>query len=51
MSTTNSIEKHWKFVAGRIGPKITLVMGILFLIEGIIRISLQFFFTKILHYS
>ena len=44
MSTTNSIEKHWKFVAGRIGPKITLVMGILFLIEGIIRISLVGFF-------
>ena len=46
MSTTNSIEKHWKFVAGRIGPKITLVMGILFLIEGIIRISLQFLFYQ-----
>jgi len=46
MSTKNSIEKHWKFVAGRIGPKITMVMGILFLIEGIIRISLQFFFYQ-----
>jgi len=46
MSTKNSIEKHWKFVAGRIGPKITLIMGILFLIEGITRISLQFLFYQ-----
>ena len=44
MSTKDSKEKDWKSVAGRIGPKITFIMGILFLIEGIIRISLLGFF-------
>ena len=39
-----SYGRDWKSVAGRIGPKITLIMGILFLIEGIIRIILLFFF-------
>jgi len=38
--------RDWKSVAGRIGPKITFIMGILFLIEGITRISLQFWFYK-----
>jgi len=41
-----SYGRDWKSVAGRIGPKITLIMGILFLIEGITRISLQFLFYQ-----
>jgi len=36
--------RDWKSVARRIGPKITIIMGILFLIEGITRISLSFLF-------
>jgi len=38
--------RDWKSVAGRIGPKITFIMGILFLIEGIARISLRYWFYK-----
>ncbi|KKN60636.1 hypothetical protein LCGC14_0529860 [marine sediment metagenome] len=38
--------RDWKSFAGRIGPKITFIMGILFLIEGITRISLMFWFYQ-----
>ncbi len=37
-------RSEWKSIAGKIGPKITFIMGILFLIEGIIRLSLWYFF-------
>ena len=40
--------RDWKSVAGRIGPKITLILGIFFLIEGTIRIIL-FFLTSMLY--
>ena len=38
--------RDWKSFAGRIGPKITFIMGILFLIEAITRISLLFWFYQ-----
>ena len=41
--TTNINKEYygrdWKFVAGKIGPILTLIMGILFFIEGITRTS------------
>lgn len=40
--------RDWKSVARKIGPKLTIILGIVFLIEGIIRIIL-FFLTSMLY--
>jgi len=38
-------RRDWKSIAGRLGPKLTLILGMLFLIEGITRIIVFFLST------
>ncbi|MHA2034850.1 MAG: zinc ribbon domain-containing protein [Promethearchaeota archaeon] len=45
---TEHFGRDWKSFARRIGPKLTLFLGILFLIEGIVRIFI-FFLTSMIY--
>ena len=50
MSIKISNDKDWKFIAGRIGPRLTLILGIFYFIDGIVGIFIFFLTSMIMLY-
>jgi len=50
MSIKISNDKDWKFIAGRIGPRLTLILGIFYFIDGIVGIAIFFLTSMIMLY-